>query len=129
MALIARRLAALTVSGARDVKQGAVRAIVHQAVHDICVAPELPTDPAAADGRRGVGQLAGDVLAIGELMLEAAPGSLSEDQAASRLALLCEEIGEPFDRGLAARRFALTGPATPRGEPSCDPDWAHRARK
>jgi hypothetical protein len=42
-------------------------------------------------------------------MLEVAPGYLSEDQAATRLALLCEEIGEPFDRGLAARRFALTG--------------------
>ncbi|MFI0779358.1 hypothetical protein [Streptomyces sp. NPDC021212] len=42
-------------------------------------------------------------------MLEVAPVYLSESQAADRLAPLCDEIGEPPDRGLAARRYALTG--------------------
>jgi hypothetical protein len=112
-ALITRRLAAWTASGARGPEQETVRAIVHQAVHDVRTAPSTPTeppaDPAVADGRRAVDQLAADVLAVGELMLEVAPGYLSEDQAAARLAPLCEEIGEPLDHGLAARRFALTG--------------------
>ncbi|MGW5330712.1 hypothetical protein [Streptomyces sp. NPDC004014] len=46
--------------------------------------------------------------AIGELMLEVAPAYLSDLEAANILALLCEEIGEPLDYGLATRRYAIT---------------------
>ncbi|MCZ0983730.1 hypothetical protein O1L60_43975 [Streptomyces diastatochromogenes] len=42
-------------------------------------------------------------------MLEVAPAYLSDSEAADILALLCEQIGEPLDHGLAARRYALTG--------------------
>ncbi|MER8048038.1 hypothetical protein [Streptomyces sp. NPDC094032] len=48
-------------------------------------------------------------LAIGELMLDVAPPHLSDTDAADVLALLCDQIGEPLDHGLAARRYALTG--------------------
>jgi hypothetical protein len=42
-------------------------------------------------------------------MLGAAPVYLTDDEAAGRLALLCEQIGEPLGQGLAARRYALSG--------------------
>ncbi|MFJ8854931.1 hypothetical protein [Streptomyces sp. NPDC102437] len=42
-------------------------------------------------------------------MLEVAPAYLSDTDAAHVLALLCEEIGEPLDHGLAARRYAMSG--------------------
>ncbi|MET9175887.1 hypothetical protein ABZX64_33340 [Streptomyces misionensis] len=47
--------------------------------------------------------------AIGELMLEVAPAYLSDIEAANVLALLCDQIGEPLDHGLAARRYAMSG--------------------
>ncbi|MFI6730296.1 hypothetical protein [Streptomyces atratus] len=59
--------------------------------------------------RRLAPLLAVSALAIGELMLEVAPAYLSDHQAADRLALLCDEIGETLDHGLAVRRYALTG--------------------
>ncbi|MFE6885869.1 hypothetical protein [Streptomyces sp. NPDC057702] len=42
-------------------------------------------------------------------MLEVAPAYLSDTEAADVLALLCEQIGETVENGLAARRYALTG--------------------
>ncbi|MEU5397140.1 hypothetical protein ACH5A2_41010 [Streptomyces collinus] len=42
-------------------------------------------------------------------MLEVAPAYLSDTDAADALALLCEEIGEPLEHGLAARRYATSG--------------------
>ncbi|MEU9198352.1 hypothetical protein [Streptomyces hundungensis] len=47
--------------------------------------------------------------AMGALMLEVAPAYLSDTDAADILALLCGQIGEDLDHGLAARRYALTG--------------------
>ncbi|MEU5137387.1 hypothetical protein [Streptomyces californicus] len=45
-------------------------------------------------------------------MLDAAPEyTLSDTEAADVLALLCNEIGEPLNYGLAARRYALAGTA------------------
>jgi hypothetical protein len=37
------------------------------------------------------------------------PGSSTRPDAADVLALLCEEIGEPLEHGLAARRYAMSG--------------------
>ncbi|MFI6689725.1 hypothetical protein [Streptomyces sp. NPDC050485] len=34
---------------------------------------------------------------------------LGDDEAAGRLVLFCERIGEPLDRGLASRRYVLSG--------------------
>lgn len=42
-------------------------------------------------------------------MLEVAPAYLSHTDAADVLALLCEELGEPFEHGLTARRYAMSG--------------------
>lgn len=42
-------------------------------------------------------------------MLEVAPAYLSDSEAADTLPLLCEQIGEPLEHGLAARRYATTG--------------------
>lgn len=42
-------------------------------------------------------------------MLEAAPAYLADDEAADRLALLCDQIGEPLEQGLASRRYVLSG--------------------
>ncbi|MFF1561681.1 hypothetical protein [Streptomyces sp. NPDC058279] len=55
-----------------------------------------------------VDRLAASAYAMGELMLEVAPAYLSDEQAADVLALLCNEIGEDLEHGLAARRYALT---------------------
>ncbi|MFE4778238.1 hypothetical protein [Streptomyces sp. NPDC056713] len=38
-----------------------------------------------------------------------AVGRLSDSAAADVLAPLCEEIGEPLENGLAARRYAISG--------------------
>ncbi|MFF3861489.1 hypothetical protein [Streptomyces sp. NPDC002209] len=47
--------------------------------------------------------------AIGELMLEVAPAYVSDGQAAYVLALLCDQIGEDLEHGLAARCYAMAG--------------------
>ncbi|MGW6744882.1 hypothetical protein ACWGDX_29800 [Streptomyces sp. NPDC055025] len=112
--IITRRLAALAHSGLQALDTAAVRAVVRQAVRDVRTAPppppaDPPADPAVAALRRVVDDLAASSHAIGELMLEVAPAYLSDSEAADVLALLCEQIGEPLDHGLAARRYALTG--------------------
>jgi hypothetical protein len=66
-------------------------------------------DPFVAEGRRVVEELAATAHAIGELMLEVAPAYLDDHEAADRLALICEQIGEPLEQGLASRRYALSG--------------------
>ncbi|MEU2181016.1 hypothetical protein [Streptomyces thermolilacinus] len=88
--------------------------MVRQAVRDVRTAPppppaEPPPDPAVAALRRAVDHLAASSHAIGELMLEVAPAYLSDIEAADVLALLCEQIGEPLEHGLAARRYAMSG--------------------
>ncbi|MFD5557626.1 hypothetical protein ACFWIA_27770 [Streptomyces sp. NPDC127068] len=88
--------------------------MVRQAVHDVRTAPsqapaEPSADPAVAALRVVVDDLAACSHQLGELMLEVAPAYLSDTEAADVLALLCDEIGEPLDHGLAARRYALTG--------------------
>ncbi|MFE3150686.1 MULTISPECIES: hypothetical protein [unclassified Streptomyces] len=89
--------------------------MVRQAVRDIRTAPppppaDPPTDPTVAAARAIVDDLVAINHAIGELMLEVAPAYLSDTEAANgALALLCEEIGEPLDHGLAARRYAMSG--------------------
>ncbi|MFJ4536701.1 hypothetical protein ACIP39_12150 [Streptomyces tibetensis] len=65
--------------------------------------------PTAAVLRRVVDDLAAHSHAIGDLMLEVAPAYLSDTDAADALALLCEEIGEPLEHSLAARRYATSG--------------------
>jgi hypothetical protein len=111
--LITRRLAALAHSGLQALDEATVRAVVRQAVRDIRTAPPPPPDPSAdpavAALRRVVDELAASTHAIGELMLEVAPAYLSDTEAADVLALLCEEIGEPLEHGLAARRYAISG--------------------
>ncbi|MFJ5726013.1 hypothetical protein [Streptomyces sp. NPDC093149] len=88
--------------------------MVRQAVCDIRTAlPPPPADPrpdpAVAALRRVVDDLAASTHAIGELMLEVAPAYLSDTGAADVLALLCDQIGEPLEHGLAARRYAMSG--------------------
>lgn len=112
--IITRRLAALAHSGLQALDTATVRAVVRQAVRDVRTAPppapaEPPADPAVTALRAVVDDLAASSHAIGELMLEVAPAYLSDTEAADVLALLCEQIGEPLDHGLAARRYALTG--------------------
>lgn len=112
--LITRRLAALARSGLQALDEPTVRAVVRQAVRDVRTAPPLPpaeppADPALAELRRVVDELAASTHAIGELMLEVAPAYLSDTEAADVLARLCEEIGEPLEHGLAARRYAISG--------------------
>uniref|UniRef100_UPI00366D324E hypothetical protein n=1 Tax=Bacillus tropicus TaxID=2026188 RepID=UPI00366D324E len=112
--IIARRLTALAHSGLQALDEAAVRAVVRQAVRDVRTAPppapdEPPTDPAVATLRAVVDDQAASSHAIGELMLEVAPAYLSDTEAADVLALLCEQIGEPLDHGLAARRYAMSG--------------------
>ncbi|MFD7781012.1 hypothetical protein [Streptomyces sp. NPDC059753] len=63
---------------------------------------EPPTDPTVA-AARAINHK------IGEPMLEVAPAYLSDIEAADVLALLCDQIGEPLEHGLAARRYALSG--------------------
>jgi hypothetical protein len=91
-----------------------VRAVVRQAIRDIRTAPPPPpvgppADPVIAKLRAVADELAASAYAIGELMLEVASAYLSDTDATDILALLCEQIGEPLDHGLAARRYALTG--------------------
>ncbi|MFF8868033.1 hypothetical protein ACF08B_39030 [Streptomyces sp. NPDC015139] len=91
-----------------------MRAVVRQAVRDLRTAPPPPpavpsADPTVAALRRVVDELAASTHVIGELMLEVAPAYLSDTDAADVLALLCEEIGEPLEHGLAARRYAISG--------------------
>lgn len=112
--LITRRLVTLAHSGLQALDELMVRAVVRQAVRDIRTAPppppaDPPADPAIAAARRLVDDLAADSHAIGELMLEVAPAYLSDTDAADVLALLCEQIGEPLEHGLAARRYAMSG--------------------
>ncbi|MGW2050902.1 hypothetical protein ACWCPF_37895 [Streptomyces sp. NPDC001858] len=67
-------------------------------------------DPLVAAGRRLTDDFFASTYEIGELMLEVAPAYLSDTEAATGvLALLCEQIGEPVERGLAARRYAMCG--------------------
>jgi hypothetical protein len=92
-----------------------VRAVVRQAVRDVRIAPPPPpvdpsADPVVAAGRQFTDDLSASAHAIGELMLEVAPAYLSETEAATGvMALLCEQIGEPLEHGLAARRYAMSG--------------------
>ncbi|OXM59808.1 hypothetical protein, partial [Amycolatopsis sp. KNN50.9b] len=65
--------------------------------------------PVLAELRRVVDELAAGTYAIGELMLEVAPAYLSDTDAVGVLALLCEQIGEPLEHELAARRYAMSG--------------------
>ncbi|EST17884.1 hypothetical protein [Streptomyces roseochromogenus] len=112
--LITRRLATLAHSGLQALDAATVRAVVRQAVRDVRTAPPPPTagpteDPALAELRRVVDELAASTYAIGELMLEVAPAYLSDGDAADVLALLCAEIGLPLEHGFAARRYAMSG--------------------
>lgn len=113
--LITRRLATLAHSRLQALDEPTVRAVVRQAVRDIRTAPPPPpaepsAEPAVAALRRVVDELAASTHRIGELMLEVAPPYLSDTEAANGvLGLLCEQIGEPLDHGLAARRYAMSG--------------------
>ncbi|WP_435059761.1 hypothetical protein [Streptomyces sp. bgisy060] len=112
--LITRRLATLSHSGLQALDEPTVRAVVRQAVRDVRTAPppvpaDPSADPAVAALRRVVDDLAASSYAIGELMLEVAPAYLSDTDAADILELLCEQIGEPLEHGLAARRYAMSG--------------------
>ncbi|MFG3042825.1 hypothetical protein ACGFYZ_38590 [Streptomyces sp. NPDC048330] len=112
--IITRRLATLAHSGLQALDAATVRTVVRQAVRDVRTAPppppaELPADPAVAALRAVVDDLAACSHQLGELMLEVAPSYLSDTEAADVLALLCDEIGETVENGLAARRYALTG--------------------
>ncbi|OII61310.1 hypothetical protein BJP40_05925 [Streptomyces sp. CC53] len=111
--LLARRLTELARHQPEALEPAAVEDVVRQAVRDIRTAPtsaaEPSADPLTAKGRRTVNALADSAHQIGELMLKAAPAYLSDTEAADILALLCEEIGESLEHGLAARRYAITG--------------------
>ncbi|MEU6357469.1 hypothetical protein ABZ896_50600 [Streptomyces sp. NPDC047072] len=113
--LISRRLTALAHSGLAALDEPTVRAVVRQAVRDVRTAPPPPpaapsADPLVAVGRQLTDDLFASTYAIGELMLEVAPPYLSDTEAATGvLALLCEQIGEPVEHGLAARRYAMSG--------------------
>jgi hypothetical protein len=56
-----------------------------------------------------VDDLAAGACAVGELVLEVAPAYLADDEVADCLGLFCGQIGEPLERGLASRRYALSG--------------------
>ncbi|MDX3233780.1 hypothetical protein [Streptomyces sp. ME19-01-6] len=112
--LITRRLATLAHSGLQTLDEPTVRAVVRQAVRDVRTAPppppaDPPADPTVTALRRVVDDLAASSHAIGELMLEVAPVYLSGTEAVDVLELLCEQIGEPLEHGLAARRYAMSG--------------------
>ncbi|MFG2887607.1 hypothetical protein ACGFYV_35910 [Streptomyces sp. NPDC048297] len=113
--LITRRLTSLAHSGLQALDEPTVRAVVRQAVRDVRIAPPPPpaepsTDPLVVVGRQLTNDLFASAHEIGELMLEVAPAYLSDTEAATGvLALLCEQIGEPLEHGLAARRYAMSG--------------------
>ncbi|WP_333745871.1 hypothetical protein [Streptomyces sp. IBSBF 2950] len=113
--LITRRLAALAHSGLQALDEPTVRAVVRQAVRDVRIAPppppaDPPADPLVAAGRQLTDDLFASAHEIGELMLEVAPAYLSDTEAATGvMALLCEQIGEPLEHELAARRYAMSG--------------------
>ncbi|MGO4636390.1 hypothetical protein AB4225_36645 [Streptomyces sp. 2RAF24] len=112
--LITHRLTTLAHTGLQALDEPTVRAVVRQAVYDVRTTPspppaEPPADPAAAARRRLGDELAACAHEIGVLMLDVAPAYLSDTDAADALALLCDQIGEPLDQALAARRYALTG--------------------
>ncbi|WP_307180204.1 hypothetical protein [Streptomyces canus] len=113
--LITRRLTALAHSGLQALDEPTVRAVVRQAVRDVRIAPPPPpadrsADPVVAAGRQLTDDLSASAHAIGELMLEVAPAYLSDTEAATGvMALLCDQIGEPLEHGLAARRYAISG--------------------
>ncbi|MFA3843315.1 hypothetical protein [Streptomyces aureus] len=112
--LITCHLAALAHSGLNALDEQTVGTVVRQAVRDVRTAPPpAPADPSADPVlvalRVVVDELAAHTHQVGELMLEVAPAYLSDTDAAGVLAPLCEQIGEPLDHGLAARRYALTG--------------------
>ncbi|PIM72747.1 hypothetical protein CTU88_11285 [Streptomyces sp. JV178] len=113
--LITRRLAVLAHSGLQALDEPTVRAVVRQAVRDVRTAPSPPpfdasADPVVAAGRQLTADLSAGAHAIGELMLEVAPAYLSDTEAATGvMALLCDQIGEPLEHGLAARRYAMSG--------------------
>ncbi|MGX5397178.1 hypothetical protein ACWLMY_35630 [Streptomyces anulatus] len=71
--------------------------------------PKTLADPALAELRRAVDDLAAITHQLGELMLEVAPAYLSDTAAAELLVPLCDQIGETLDNGLASRRYALSG--------------------
>ncbi|WP_331763865.1 hypothetical protein [Streptomyces cyaneofuscatus] len=112
--MITRRLAALAHSGLQALDEPTVRAVVRQAVREVRAAPipppaDSPSDPALAEVRRVVDDLAATTHQLGELMLEVAPAYLSDTAAADVLAPLCEQIGETLENGLVARRYAMSG--------------------
>ncbi|MFH9425408.1 hypothetical protein [Streptomyces sp. NPDC017529] len=109
--LITRRLAALVHSGLQALDDPTVRAVVRQAVRTApSPAPVEPAaDPAVTALRAVVDELAACSHQLGELMLEVAPAYLSDTAAADVLAVLCDEIGESVDNGLAARRYTISG--------------------
>ncbi|MGW3268527.1 hypothetical protein [Streptomyces sp. NPDC001056] len=112
--LITRRLAMLAHSGLQALDTATVRAVVGQAVRDVRTAPppppaDPPTDPTVAALRATADDLYASAHATGELMLKVAPAYLSDIEAADVLALLCEQIGEPLEHGLAARLYAMSG--------------------
>lgn len=85
-----------------------------EAVREVRAAPipppaDSPSDPALAEVRRVVDDLAATTHQLGELMLEVAPAYLSDTAAADVLAPLCEQIGETLENGLVARRYAMSG--------------------
>lgn len=121
--LISGRLAALAHSGLQALDTATVRAVVRQAVRDVRTAPppppaDPPADPTLAALRAVVDDLVAINHEIGELMLEVAPAYFSDTDtdtdAADVLALLCDQIGEPFEHGLAAPPLRhVRGPPRP----------------
>ncbi|MFJ5680738.1 hypothetical protein [Streptomyces sp. NPDC093097] len=112
--LITRHLAPLAHSGPQSLDEPTLRAVVRQAVRDIGAAPpppplDPPADPVLAELRAVVDKLVAVNYAIGELMLEVAPAYVSDTTAAQTLAPLRDAIGEPFEHGLAARCYSLSG--------------------
>ncbi|MEU5836438.1 hypothetical protein ABZ820_22590 [Streptomyces diacarni] len=83
-----------------------MRAVV--SVRDVRTTPPPAkplADPAVAALRRVVDDFAASSHAIGELMLEVAPTYLSDIEAWR----CCVQIGEPIERELAARCYAMSG--------------------
>ncbi|MFD4144597.1 hypothetical protein [Streptomyces sp. NPDC058572] len=83
--------------------------MVRQAVRDVRTAQPPPADPTVVAVRAVVDELFAGAHAIGELMLEVAPAYLFDTDAADVLEVLCAQIGEDLEHGLAARRYAMSG--------------------